>query len=66
MPESVFNAINDFQPKTLLKRDSGKGIFLSILRNFYKHPFCRAPTVFICYLSSHCNMLEIEKNIKVL
>ena len=33
--------LQTFRPVTLLKRDSNTGVFLWILRNFYKHLFCR-------------------------
>ena len=37
------NKIADFRPATLLKRDSGTGVFLWILSNFYEHLFPRTP-----------------------
>ena len=35
--ESLFNKFADLRPATLLKKDSGTGVFLRILRNFLKH-----------------------------
>ena len=34
-----FNKVAGLRPATLLKRDSGTGVFLSTLRNFYDHLF---------------------------
>ena len=39
MSESLFNKFADLRPATLLKKDSGTGVFLRILRNFLKHLF---------------------------
>ena len=45
-----FNKVASLRPATLLKRDSGKGIFLWILRNFLEHLFRRAlPGDCFCY-----------------
>ena len=43
MPESLFNKVVGLVPVTSLKRDSGIGVFLWILRNFQKHLFYRTP-----------------------
>ena len=34
-----FNKVAGLRPATLLKRESGKGVFLQILQNFQKHLF---------------------------
>ena len=39
MPESLFNKVAGLRSPTLLKRDSGKGVFLWILWHFYRHLF---------------------------
>ena len=39
----LFNKVAGLRPATLLKRDSGMGVFLWILQNFYKHLFYRTP-----------------------
>ena len=38
-----FNKVTGLRPATLLKKNSGTGVFLWSLQNFWEHPFYRTP-----------------------
>ena len=47
--QSLFlNKVASLRPSTLLKRDSGTGVFLWILWNFQEHLFYRTPPDIMC------------------